>query len=172
MKRLLALTLILLAPALSLAATVENPAHTGTKSTIKKHAAASSAAAPVVEAALTPEEIAIAERVHVGKLPCELGNTVHLESDAKTPGYFNLEGRGFKFRMRPVATTTGAVRLEDSRAGAVWLQLGNKSMLMDQKQGRRLADECASPAQVAVAEQLKKTPAQSLLEQPAAAANK
>ena len=37
-------------------------------------------------------------------------------------------------------------------------------MLMDQKAGKRLADECASPAQLAVAEALKKNPAPSLLD--------
>jgi len=167
MKRLLASTLILLAPALLWAKNTDEPGHVAVvKASAKKRSPA--VVAPVTDAELTPAEIAIAERVHVGKLPCELGNTVHLEGDAKAPGYFTLEGKGFKFRMRPVQTTTGAIRLEDPRAGAVWLQLGNKSMLMDQKQGRRLADECASPAQVAVAEALKQTPAQSLLDQPAA----
>jgi hypothetical protein len=37
-------------------------------------------------------------------------------------------------------------------------------MLMDQKAGKRLADECVSPAQIAVAEALKKNPAPSLLD--------
>jgi hypothetical protein len=32
-----------------------------------------------------------------------------------------------------VATSTGTVRLEDKQAGAVWLQIANKSMLMNQK---------------------------------------
>ena len=32
--------------------------------------------------------------------------------------------------------------LEDPKGGAMWLQLGNKSMLISQKQGLRLADEC------------------------------
>jgi hypothetical protein len=40
-------------------------------------------------------------------------------------------------------------------------------MLMDQKRGQRLADECKSPAQVIVAEGLKKAPARSLLDEPA-----
>ena len=40
-----------------------------------------------------------------------------------------------RFRMHPVESRTGAIRLEDPRAGAMWLQLGNKSMLMSQKHG-------------------------------------
>jgi len=46
----------------------------------------------------------------------------------------------------------------------MWLQLGNKSMLMSQKMGKRLADECMNPAQAAVNEALKKNPMPSLLE--------
>ncbi len=116
------------------------------------------------EAALTPAEMAIADRVQVGKVPCELGASVTLTADAKNPGYFDLHGKNFKYRMFPVATLTGAIRLEDQKAGAVWLQLANKSMLMNQKLGIRLADECASPAQMAVAENLKLNPPVSILE--------
>jgi hypothetical protein len=61
-------------------------------------------------------------------------------------------------------TSTGALRLEDKRAGAVWLQLANKSMLMDQKKGRRVADECAHPAQVAYGQDMKTNPPPSLFD--------
>ena len=66
--------------------------------------------------------------------------------------------------MRPVATTTGVVRLEDPKSGAVWLQISNKSMLMNQKLGRRLADECMTPEQTAVALALKKGATPGLLD--------
>jgi hypothetical protein len=77
-----------------------------------------------------------------------------------------VSGKNFKYRMFPVATTTGAIRLEDQKAGAVWLQLANKSMLMNQKLGIRLADECMSPAQMAVAEAIKLNPPASVLDAP------
>ena len=137
------------------------------KSTAKNMAAGIEAA----EDALTPAELSIAERVYVGKLPCELGASVTLTADAKTPGYFDVQGKNFKYRMFPVPTTTGAIRLEDRKAGAVWLQLANKSMLMNQKIGTRLADECASPAQVAVAEAIKLNPPVSVLDAPKPAAS-
>ena len=41
-------------------------------------------------------------------------------------------------------------------------------MLMNQKQGQRMADECMSPQQVVVAEAIKKNPPQSLLDNTAA----
>lgn len=105
-----------------------------------------------------PDELAIAERVHQGRLPCELGASVRLEADANQPGYFHVQGKGFRYRMHPVSTSTGAIRLEDKKAGAVWLQLANKSMLMDQNKGRRMADECAHPEQMAFAEGMKTNP--------------
>jgi len=122
------------------------------------------------EAALSPDEVKLAERVYTGKLPCELGAFIEIEADPKSPGYFNLQiVKGPKFRMFPVVSRTGAIRLEDQRTGAVWLQLANKSMLMDQRAGKRLADECMSPDQSIVAEALKKNPPPSLLDAPAPA---
>ena len=56
------------------------------------------------------------------------------------------------------------MRLEDKKAGAVWLQLANKSMLMDQKKGRRMADECAHPDQVAFAREMRENPPPRLFE--------
>ncbi len=141
---------------------VANSSRTNLKSAAKNVAAGVEAA----EQALTPDELSIAERVHVGSLPCELGTSVSLKPDSKAPGYFDVQGKNFKYRMFPVATTTGAIRLEDRKAGAVWLQLANKSMLMNQKQGVRLADECMSPAQVAMAETMKTNPPASVLDAP------
>ncbi len=147
---------------------VVSPHRIDLKSATKNVAAGIEAA----EAAMSPAELAIADRVDVGKLPCELGASVTLTADAKYPGYFDMQGKGFSYRMFPVATSTGAIRLEDQKAGAVWLQLANKSMLMNQKLGIRLADECMSPAQMAVAENLKRNPAVSILEPLPATATK
>jgi hypothetical protein len=121
-------------------------------------------AAKPLDPPLAPQELSIAERVHVGHLPCELGASIRMTADANAPGYFDVQSKGFKYRMRPVATSTGAIRLEDEKAGAVWLQLANKSMLMDQKNGRRLADECAHPDQVAVANDMRINPPPALID--------
>lgn len=138
----------------------------GTSSRTQLKSAANQAAAGIVaaEAALSPEELAIADRVHVGRIPCELGAFVTVTAEPASPGHFHVEGKGFKYFMAPVATTTGTVRLEDQKGGAVWLQIANKSMLMNQKLGQRLADECMSPQQVVVAEAIKKNPPVSVLE--------
>ena len=117
------------------------------------------------DAALSPAELAIAQNVYVGRMACELGAFVNVSADSTSPGRFMVEGKGFKYRMVPVTTSTGAVRLEDAKGGAVWLQISNKSMLMNQKLGQRLADECQSAEQVVVAEAIRKNPPVSLLEQ-------
>lgn len=191
MKTFIASALMLLAPAFALAQTSPQPAaKPAAKETAKAHAktnptratriakaeppssrsllrsATTQVAAGIMaaEAALSPAELTIAERVQVGRIACELGAYVTLKADPASPGHFDVEGKGFKYRMAPVATTTGAVRLEDQTGGAVWLQIANKSMLMDQKRGQRLADECMSPEQTLVAEAMKKNPPPSLLE--------
>ena len=147
-------------------AAAKKPAVSADRTNLKTTAKNVAAGIEAAEDAMTPAELAIAERVHVGNLPCELGASVTLTADTKAPGYFDLQGKNFKYRMFPVATTTGAIRLEDKKAGAVWLQLANKSMLMNQKLGIRLADECVSPSQVAVAEAMKLNPPASVLDAP------
>lgn len=193
MKSLIASAILLIAPALAFAQTsgtkaadkpaakaAAKPATTAkakaeaktvakaqpTSSRTQLKSAANQVATGIIaaEAALSPEELAIAERVHTGRIACELGAFVTVARDDAAPGHFNIEGKGFKYRMAPVTTTTGTVRLEDQKGGAVWLQIANKSMLMDQKRGQRLADECMSPEQVVVAEAIKKNPPPSVLD--------
>lgn len=113
---------------------------------------------------LSPEHLVLAQRVVLGKVPCELGAQVSVSAHPTAPGYFVLEHGKQAFRMVPVPTSTGAIRLEDSAGGAVWLQLTNKSMLMDQKLGRRLADACMNADQLVVAEAMARSPAPNLLE--------
>ena len=170
MKALLAAVLIAATPALALAQSKPAPKKE-TKETVKKRGG--KAAPKTVEEkipvdddpaiTLTPADLEVAKLVQVGDIPCELGATVHI-TPHKREGFFVVRTGVQRFRMHPVESKTGAIRLEDPVAQAMWLQLGNKSMLMSQKLGRRLADECMSPAQAAVAEALKTNPMPSLLE--------
>ena len=180
MKQLLALSLILLSPAVAFAQSSGEPAKKPAEKTAKAPAkktettswtqlqsATNQVAAGIraADVALTPAELAIADRVYTGNIACELGASVAVDADPKSPGYFTVKGKGFAYRMHPVVTSTGAIRLEDHHdGGAVWLQLPNKSMRMDQKHGKRLADECANPTQLAAAEALKKNPPPVLID--------
>lgn len=115
-------------------------------------------------ARLTDAELAIAQRIHTGKIQCELGADVTVRADESNPGFFYVSTGKRRYYMHPVESRTGALRMEDGRAGAMWLQLGNKSMLMDQRAGQRLADECVNAEQRVVAEHLRANPMPSLLE--------
>ncbi len=181
MKVLLATLLIAATPALALAqapAPAKPAGKPAAQGTIKKRGG-KTVPKTVEEAVaidddpaitLTPGDLEVAKKVYVGDIPCELGATVHI-TPHKREGFFIVRTGIQRFRMHPVESKTGAIRLEDPVAEAMWLQLGNKSMLMSQKMGRRLADECMSPAQAAVAEALKTNPMPSLLEPlPAASA--
>ena len=106
---------------------------------------------------LTEADLQVAKQVFTGDIPCELGATVHI-TPHKREGFFIVRTGIQRFRMHPVESRTGAIRLEDPAAGAMWLQLGNKSMLMSQKMGKRLADDCMNPTQSAMNETLKKHP--------------
>ena len=120
---------------------------------------------------LTAEDLEMAKRVFVGIIPCELGASVTVTASKWRPGFFVVQTGKMRFSMHPVESRTGALRLEDPKRGAMWLQLGNKSMLMSQKLGQRLADECMSPEQITLADDLKKNPRPGLLDAPAAAAS-
>ena len=124
-----------------------------------------------VDVELSEADLAVARRVSVGRAQCELGADVSVQLDEKKPGYFSVSTKNQRFRMHPVESRTGAIRLEDPRQGAVWLQLGNKSMLMNQSAGLRIADECQTAEQVAFAEEMKKNPPKSLFEGADAPAN-
>lgn len=129
--------------------------------------AAARQVAPVqatVDLPLSETELALASQVLVGTKPCQMGQSVSIEPDIQQPGYFRLTAGAHSYRVRPVETSTGAVRLEDKEQGAVWIQLPQKSMLMNQQLGRRIADECASPVQRAAAEAALANPAPHLLD--------
>lgn len=169
MKKLLLSAFFIALPAVIWAQSTtksENASKAPSKSRLEAKTKANQMAAGIMaaEAALTPTELEIAARVHLGKLPCELGAFVTLAADPQSPGYFDVHTKTQKYRMFPVETSTGAIRLEDHHAGAVWLQLANKSMLMNHKLGKRLADACMNPDQIVVAEKMLKNPAPGLLD--------
>ncbi len=158
--------LLLLALALALPAFAAEKATT--KSTAKtSHASAKQAEAKVLDpVVLSPEHMAIANKVLVGKINCELGAVVVMTNDEHSPGRFFLDMGSKRYVMLPVVTSTGAVRLEEESSGAVWIQLGNKSMMMNQKEGKRLADDCMNPDQLLVAQALERNPQPGLLDAP------
>lgn len=157
--------------------TKKSSASTKKKTTARKHAPAHKLKKSAVKAVeevtpvntdagitLTPGDLEVAKEVYVGPIKCELGENVFIAADAAHPGFFDVQVKKMRYRMHPVESRTGAIRLEDPRAGAVWIQLGNKSMLMNQKIGERVADECRSSQQVTTSDEMKKNPPKGLLD--------
>ncbi|MFO1216931.1 MAG: hypothetical protein U1E89_00955 [Burkholderiaceae bacterium] len=106
------------------------------------------AAKPTAPAApLSAEQLATAERVLTGQSSCEFDQSVNVAAVPDKKGHFHVQYKGQTFDMVPEATTTGAVRLEDKKAGMMWLQIANKSMLMNSKIGQRMVDNCVHPSQ-------------------------
>ncbi len=163
---LLVVALAIASPAYAAGKVVAKPV-AKTARTPSRIVAPAAVVAPIAEPLpLSAEQLVIAEKVYLGRIPCELSVHVTLTPDPRVAGRFVLETAKHRYTMEPVVTSTGAVRLEDVGAGAVWLQLANKSMLMNQKLGQRMADDCMNPQQLQVAQALLHTPAPHLLDAP------
>ena len=137
---------------LALAGTISAQAATDTPAkptTAAKPAAAQTAAKKAAPAgpSLTQGQISTAERVLTGKVQCEFDQAVDVAPVSGKAGHFNVGFKGKTYMMVPEATTTGAIRLEDKKNGMMWLQIANKSMLMNTKAGQRMVDNCKHPSQ-------------------------
>jgi hypothetical protein len=127
------------------------------------------ASASAESSPMPDSQTAAMDDVHVGRMVCELGIAVSVTPDGSRPGTYWVQMRQHRFHMTPVTTSSGAVRLEDTHAGAMWLQLPHKSMLMNSKIGQRMADECQSAHQLEVAARMKSGPPSTLLDGPSLA---
>ncbi len=94
---------------------------------------------------------AAAQQVYVGTAECEMKQRVHLRAIDGQPGHFELQHKKARYTLTPEPTSTGAIRLEDRKAGIVWLQIPAKSMLLNAKTGRREVDNCLHAEQRAEA---------------------
>ena len=77
-----------------------------------------------------------------GTYRCELNQNVQFEKVSADRKTAVLKWGKKNYAMKAVDTSTGAIRYEDKASGMVWLMVANKSMLLNQKHGQRLADEC------------------------------
>lgn len=91
---------------------------------------------------LSAGQLAAAARVFTGGVDCEFNQKISLQPIEGTPGHFKLTYNKVSYTLVPQETTSGAVRLEDRKAGIVWLQIPAKSMLMNAKLGQRMVDSC------------------------------
>lgn len=97
-------------------------------------------------------QLAAAERAYLGPYACEFKETVNIEKHPKVAGYIDVLWKKQRFTMKPVLSSTGALRLEDVTGRTLMIQIANKSMLLDTKLGQRLIDDCVHPEQVKLME--------------------
>jgi hypothetical protein len=112
--------------------------------------AAKKRAPPAPEAPLAAagaEQLEAANAAHLGSYDCEFEQRVTLEPYAKAPGYIELKQKTQAWVMKPVMSSTGALRLEDVKGRILMIQIANKSMVMDTQIGQRLVDGCVHEKQ-------------------------
>ena len=111
-----------------------------------KKAAAPKAAEFLIPAA-SAEQVDAAERVYYGVYDCEFNQSIQIVASAKHPSYVDIKHGKADYLMKPVLSSTGAIRLEDVRGETLMVQIAAKSMLLNVKTARRLVDDCISPKQ-------------------------
>jgi methionine-rich copper-binding protein CopC len=144
----LTLTVLTLTAA-SLCLATAAPAQTATAKPTAKAAKPAKAAtkkeAPAVEAPLPTaegEQVAAAALALYGEYACEFDQTVNVGTTPQHDGYVDVRFKSQTWTMKPVLSSTGALRLEDVKGRMLMLQIANKSMLMDTKVGQRIVDAC------------------------------
>jgi uncharacterized protein YaaQ len=78
---------------------------------------------------------------------CELGNKVTIYTNEQDADHVALRWKTRLHRMTRVGTSTGASRFENTTFGLVWIGIPAKSMLLDSKANRQLANECKNADQ-------------------------
>ena len=146
----LATGLVMTAP-LQAQTAATKPAAKATKPAAK--APAKKAAAPVEEplAKAEGEQLAAAAMTYFGDYACEFDQSVSIGVTPKNDGYVDVHFKAQTWTMKPVLSSTGALRLEDVKGRMLMLQIANKSMLMDTKVGQRVVDGCVHASQRAAA---------------------
>ena len=132
-----------LAAASALAA--DAPAKPGAKPAAKGKAAPAPAVFTVPDA--QPDQVKAAELVFYGPYDCEFQQTVNIAQSQKYSGYVDVKHGAKGWLMKPVLSSTGAIRLEDVRGETLMVQIASKSMLLNVKTAQRIVDDCISPKQ-------------------------
>ena len=77
-----------------------------------------------------------------GVYHCDLNRRVELRQVADDKKWAILYWERRNYTLHVVSTQTGALRLEDKTSGLTWITIPGKSMLLDTRLGRQLANDC------------------------------
>ncbi|MEO6276915.1 hypothetical protein [Roseateles sp.] len=120
-----------------------------TKSAAKAAPATKAPPAPAEPVLTEADEaqLVASERAYLGDYACEFNQTVRIDKHPKMAGYITVAWQKLFITMKPVLSSTGALRLEDVTGRTLMIQIANKSMLLDTKIGQRVLDDCIHPEQ-------------------------
>ena len=141
-----AATLSLLAAAMP-ACAADPAAKPAAKAAPKPARKASAPAVVFIVPDATPDQVKAAELVYYGIYDCEFKQTIRIVQSPQHSAYVDLTHGKVSWLMKPVLSSTGAIRLEDVRGETLMVQIAAKSMLLNVKTAQRLVDDCVSPRQ-------------------------
>jgi hypothetical protein len=117
---------------------------------VVKHSAQKSTATKkgtLAPPAASSEQLAAAQQVYYGVYDCEFNQKISVTAHPTHAAYVDVKHGKMTYLMKPVASPTGATRLEDLKGEMLLVQIANKSMLMNVKRGQRVVDGCTNPQQ-------------------------
>jgi hypothetical protein len=105
-----------------------------------KKATAKTAAPQFIEQSAETQQLA--QWIVAGQYTCFDHQTVLITPRTDFAGYIDLQTKGKTYHLLPVASNTGALRLESKADNLFWLQLSVKSILFNSRTGIRIVDDC------------------------------
>ena len=129
------------------AATAQTAAAKPAAKPAAKASAKKAPAKPAEPEAAGPDQIKAANLVYYGPYQCDANESLNIAASTKYPSYVDLKHGKADYLMKPVLSSTGAVRLEDVHGETLMVQIANKSMLLNVKTARRIVDDCVSSKQ-------------------------
>ena len=117
------------------------------------------------------DQIEASKLVFYGHYECEFKQAIDITADEKHPSYVGVTHGKAAYLMKPVLSSTGAIRLEDIKGETLMVQISNKSMLLNVKTGHRIVDDCVTQKQRDLMEAAAQAKAAEAAEAAAAAAS-
>ena len=77
-----------------------------------------------------------------GVYRCELGRRVDIQRDTRNANLIKLTWKGSDYQLQRYDSASGLPRYEDRQHGLLWIDLPQKSVLIDVNSGQQLANEC------------------------------
>ncbi len=112
--------------------------------------AATSRPSPALEVGDAPAP-APAPLLAMGVLHCELGRNVDVREVAADLSALRIRWGKREYSMSAIPTASGAMRFENPATGLAMITVAGKTMLLDTRRGRQLANECKAAVPPAVA---------------------